>query len=580
MTIVPLAKGFNDAYLFGVTRAEENIVRQGRSKQAALLQFYQVEKAISIFNDSLAVQGKAALSLPIKVVCRLAPFLVTWCASKGFANHRIRKIVNFAHDHLSVIAQAITFISIAILFLNGHVLYASAYIGWSAVAALLKTSLIPETVKAKIRNTGLIVGCCTGFLIGDWLDKIVSTVIIIDELSKKFSTKKAVKNFDSVREEMESKELPSLTYEKILSLSLDNVAINHKHMRKEILPRIPSETNPEELIKLFEEIPWENYDAQIAVKLSGDRRWQQVSSGELSPQQYVRKELHNLIVGIANKSIKVGPPSNYGRLQYYLKYITFRLMSEKPKLLEEAKKLSESELKKIDSEKSAWEHLCVDSLLHLAVGGGTYCGLGEFQAVANVFYSLIARDRTLLLKDRFYVILQIERQQLMDSIYYRMWNSNRCYKLLGWLIDWDDVHTRSYYYALLIDKIGLMQDGSKEEVRDTFTELLSSFIAAVWARFFKIKYSHQFIIRAFYDLEGSPLLPKPDLANWWLEWTQKNHRPVLQATLADSPSSLGELPFNEDVTIDEKNYSSRLNQNLLLAMLYEMEIFKDKRAYA
>lgn len=576
-TIYSLAMGFNDSYFLNGSRNEENIIRQGRSKITALVQYYQIGKAISIFENSLALLGKAPLRSSIKIVCFVSPFLITWGALKGFSSDRVKKIVNFAHDHISLLAHAITFISIAILFIQGNILYASAYIGWTVVTQVLKSSCIPETVRKKILKVGLIVGCCTGVFCGDWLDKIASTIIIIDELANRFLTKKKVKEF-TIAPEVETKERSSLTYEKILKLSLENVEVDPTHMQKEVLPFIPPETNPKNLLILFKAIPWKAYEAQMALKLKDDRRWCQVGSQGLTSLQYIEKELNVLIEGIVNRSIKVGPPSNYGRLQYYLQYITFRLQSEAQRLAaERLKKLSESDTKTLQSAEEAFEHLCVDSLLHLAVGGGTYCGLGEFQAVANVFYSLLAQDKTLSLKDRIYVMIQIERQHVMDSIYFDLFNKTRFNKFLGWLIDWNDNHSRSYVYASAIDQLGLMQDGAQEEIRSKFDELLFAFSVYQMKKIFKMRFDKTLIIRALYDLEGTALLPVQDLVNWWVEWTEKNQRLDLQMTLAESPSTFGDLVVHENITIDETQYEKRLNLILVIAMLSEMRVFRDKQ---
>lgn len=533
---------------------------------AAFIQVIQLDTAITIVNKVLANQQQAAVSGSLRVVCWMTPVIIRWCASQSFTDLRIRKVVNFLHDHITTLAHIISVIAAVILLTQGQVFYTSLFLIRMGIEVLYTIpGGMPESIKPALSNGGLYIGCVTGLLIGNWFDKLQSIVLIGDAFAKRFLKNSSKVSFDPARKEAEEKGT-AVTYAELETLTDDDVEIDPRHMQREILPPIPPDVDARSLLHLFDSISWEQHEISVLAKLLNDRRWKEVGSEGLSRIDYLRRELNELIVGVVNRSIKVGPPSNYGRIQYFLKYITFQLLQKKVK----------RDQNLISQE--AFEKECIDVLLHLAVAGGAYCGLGEFQAIANIFYSMLSRDQTLSLKDRIYVLLQVERQQIIDTIYYNMWNGTKLSTIAGWLADWEDLHQRSYIYAIVTDSLGLMQDGAaQEELRDKFKELLFSFVSIYIKFYFKKLYNPEEIVFSLYDMEGNILLPKPQFVEWWHHWAEQRHKELLPH-LSEFPPHLGTIPYEEDINLDDRKYSEVLNVRLMTGMLLEMGVFKKKQA--
>jgi len=574
----PIGLGFEHACMLGNLRQEENVIRQGRSRFASVLQMYQIDKATTIAVKAFEACGRAAPSSSIQWACFLAPVVVGWCAAQGFANLKIRAIVNFAHDHLGILAHIISGISLVVLLLNGQVLYATVCLGWLGIKALQRAQFFPEKISAVITGVGLYVGCCTGLYFGDWIDKVFCTMLIISEIAERCFKKPVVSSENSFEHALiESKAKAAggtaVTYEDLEAVHGDKdpwedvLGIEPNHMRREILPPVSDAVDPYVLMQFFDVTfdvaHWKEYEAMIDLKLEQDRRWKEVGSGKMSKVEYLRKELDALITGVMEKTIVVGPPSNYGRVQYYLRYITSRFPS--PEELAKGRRAIRLSLEQ------------VDVLLHLAVGGGTYCGAGELAAAANVFYSLLAGDSRLSFEDRIRVLIQIERQQISDTIYYQ--SGNFCLmRVVRTLLcyDWSDVHNKSLIVAHLNRSLGLMQEGAQEEVQDKISQLATYPYAAALKNLFLFRYTPNAMVLALLDAQGTPILPKQEIMDWWVKWCERNRRRDLLESLSEVPPRLGNIPFEIKMkrTLDSEVEVTRTNPFLIRAMLLDMGLIR------
>jgi len=512
-TILAISEGASSALMREHARHQENIVRQGLA-HSSILAYLTDQISSTIFVALMALQS-AGRHVPsfwaTFSICVLLSKGISYLVSKEFENQSIRCSLIFAYIHIGSITRLISLISYAILFAYGQTLLATSAFIWTGILLLKHHDYLPKKIDNLVYPLGTFLGAFYTIFEANWLTKILNIMPVAVEVFELAAPSVKPSPLDFEEEPKIRKSNLSNFYKLLRSGS--EPSIDPKHLKIEGLPRLPKEINANMLNDIAEKINFDDVGLKemLAKKLEKDARYQQVK-GLVTPREHIISELAELIKQVSTEKIKVGAPSDYRRVKYYLNYITYWITEIFPNL-------SIEERKKMETVYCIQMHI-----INLAVGGGTYCGAGELRAIGNVFYDIVLSDPDSSFEKKLPFILQIERQYIYEVIYKTL--QSYYPRIFVELFLSNDNHKYNQWTALLEEDLGLQKTGAREEQRSQETTYLHFFANFGWVRLLKL------IFFEYYDVDCVVKQVQDTIKNqeateqfseWWKQYLENAH---------------------------------------------------------
>lgn len=378
--ILPVTSSITSSFISGANyRFDQFLKTQNSFFFRGVMQQFSVNQTLNMLGKALVATGRALPSSKIQNVMLVAPIALGIAAGRQFSNRYIRKVCEFAHDHLGLLCRAVTLVSIGVLLFNGQVLFASCYIGWMALESCCRRYSCISAVPQKIVKIASIVGACAAFIVGNWSERFMISLFIIDSIASRYIVVKERSQIKSSleyheKEEKAIKEFNSskvMPYSDVLIWNAEKYSVNKEVLLTEILPSVSADENPN---KIIEEI--NGLDNEVFLNLAG------------RPKESVILLLRSIFESSQKMEL-----NNRTRFDYYLRYVASRLP-----MLRENDRLT---------------------VIHdlISKTKGTQSLENHFAMVAMSFYQVLEHDPSLPLRERILVYLQKRRHQIFYEIF-------------------------------------------------------------------------------------------------------------------------------------------------------------------
>lgn len=505
--ILPVTSSITSSFMSGANyRFDKTLGSQNAFFFRGIIQHFAVNQTLRVVGRALLATGRAIPAASIQNVLLVTPILLGIAAGRQFSNRHIRKVCEFAQDHIGLLCRSVTLVSIGILLFNGQVLFASCYIGWMAFEVCFRkysaTSVLPQQI-VKIVS---LVGTCGIFVVGNWTDRFFITLFIISTLANRWIVLGGrAKAPEFIEKETKAKielEAPSriLDLPQVVTFNSKNCIVNREVLKAEVLPPVRRDENPQVITDRLNSLDEEFFES-------------------LGPKQAMISRVTDLI-----QSTSQFDPENRERLEYYLRYISSRLMTLKGQTRGEI-------------------------LTHLIEKANASKTLeSQFTAIADIFYEVFDNDASLSFKERVLGFLQSMRQKESNEYLPADGDPSRCY---------------------LIETLGLKRNrlfipcpGGKAFLKVSLIMMEKG----VGQLLFDVDY----VSLQVFDLSKRPVFQE-DMLEWWKQWCQRQE-PSMQAKLLDALNQaepqIGVIPLYV-----QKDNQKFMDVELLAAMLYQMGIF-------
>lgn len=558
--VIPTAEGIRDGNIMTTCKQMEDTFRQGRNKgTVALLQIQQLHCSMGQVSSALKATNRPELHWGARWACILTPAMIAIASRQGFANMTVRRIINFAHDHIGTLAHVVSVVALTVLFVQGQVIFASVSLVYLGIGLLARKHILPERMRQIIFRSGFVVGNLTALILGDPVSKVFALLDIAIIVGNKWMEHRNRQNPVVLEPQVQHEQVaPVLVSSEQFKKGINGsapietlrVAVNKGHVNLNVLPEVPPEITVDTLKELCDNFPWERHKRVYMTKLESDPRWTEIAKpgdprstlqrikdlfsrifsccktqrhpAATEPQtppeldqdgkgvQFIKAQMKKFVDSIKNRRITEGEPADYSLLQYYLRFIAQKLPEEK-------------------------EMYQADIMLRLAVEGGEYCGPGKFRVASEAYQDVISSAGSIPLKIRILNALQLERRRQFDIIYNYLWQA----PTMGpfkYIIDPTDIHTYNQFMLLIGPEFGLPKNGADQD-NTAGVDATTKFIYAKMMPIFRDLFWKGKTVSTT-TLERRPDTP------WWKIW--KRYHRVQKETVfpGNTPDRINEVVRN------------------------------------
>lgn len=581
---------------------EEEISRQGRHHmRTTIMQTVIWDIALEYMEKSLRTVSIDYSFKFLHVVKYLLPASVSYLVNCRVERFYIKEGATRAQDYLGKLGVlAIGVSAVALLVLKRQV-EASTICIYSMIGLLDYYNFFPPTIQKVLYQAHFWIGNLSGLYSGRIHFRVICGINLIMRVVKNYfdhqhENQKAplVENFSGVGHEEEKiselkEEDRSVSLEQIREMGWNTrLTVKREHIHIKIFPPIRKDVKLEDLLDLFATIDWTRHEQVLKTHLSKDSRWLELGeSKNVSPVEYLRKNLLHFINCIKNEEILQGKPASYEMLKIYCSYIA-------------------QELPYYD------EMMQADFLVSLGIDGGDYCGSGQFEIVEELYGDLISLSTGLPLEHRLLACLQQKRIQIWQQLYNALWKLNPGFQLLGYLQEVSAVHTINTFinsidagfrfgipseaaqndeiaqvdpihYYLYFPLANEMENSFWEESR--IPQYYFSFRTLEdkekWKFWKWVKLTKENILPDSYDeagiighlnlIIGTPQIPKTDIFEWWRSWILRQ----TNLTTSQKDDLLEDLAMNACLDGEPMEIDGKIQPKFLQAMLIEMGVLEN-----
>ncbi len=632
----PFGEGLNVGNTMVNGRFVERTLRQGRNKKMTVAS--QVPQIYYAFSQSTKAVGAAIpalskASLPFGVVpltSIVLPSLVAFAASRKIENVVLRKIVNFAHDHIGTMCQIAVVIASIALCIFGNPILGGVTLACMTLGFMDELGLLPEKVRQILHKSSMPIAIATGLIVGDWFMKVIAVAQIVMAVVGKILDWKAKRLEAELKrtgpqEGEYDKPVRPISLADLQEIDKQTVDIHKGHLRLQVGPPIPR-IDLEELVTHSEQVDWNGNLRSLQVALNKDPRWREVGYSPGHEIEYAKQQIKDMVHQIKHKKIRAGEPLDYSKLQDWCRYITYQVKQKMEKVRELKEAMQKGSASSDDQVRCRQLEIQIaDTFIDLAAEGGNYCGPGIYKAVKAVYKALLIENNNqeIPLRDRILIYLENKRNRLFEGIYEIEINGDIVSSFLSSVFDLDDVHAYNQTVKLFAnEEFGLNDEVAKNDpavVVDPLSKVLLSRLLfkmrtdfwqgtkpeqkrrlkklhtpeAQKARFFEVwkKYA---IMETEEEVKGYKaativeelqetlacdqlFITQEDVFDWWKNWIKRQD-------MSDIEKEKGVAELNDELTLSgeplleafEKNGVKRstIKGKFLKAMLLEMGVFQ------
>jgi len=452
-------------------------------------------------------------------------------------------------DNLSRVIRLVTIVSLAVLLVNGHALYASISLGYMVVTALPCVHTLSQHIPYLVQLAG-IVNCFGGLILGSWSERIalvgMRAIPFIAHRFLRMPERAPIEEVDEkeAKAAQETKEVfENLDNGQVVFFNAEGVRIRPEVIKREVLPPRPMNIDLHQLVTWFGEMGSKEFESSLAEFF--DEEFQDEDPSEIAQAQEKVQEwvkafdktkpsyldrLNGLIEDVTKpKPEQPIVEADRKRMLYYLRYICSRLA---------------------DVDKGT-KYVC---LIAIALSNGDKTPSAQFTGIADVFYKLLEKDKSLPLKEQILVHMQRDRQKRFD-------------KELAKKIQEIPLPHSMLLHSALCESLGLRRNVIYIPCQNGYEKIVSS----IWNFSGKSAMdsdSHN-INEAFYDKDGMCVLDKTQIIEWWYQWIERQDdakSPAKRERLREVLDQ-GRLVWRPLILDKDPN---KLDPHFMAAMLYQM----------
>jgi hypothetical protein len=546
-SIVSVARGLAAGQSLVSMNDTENSVRAGRDALGtSLLQCGEIWIVLGVVEKLLKAMSKAPFAVSTRRICYLTPFVTTYLASK-LKNRAARQILLKIEDNTGALCRLAAVVSSVAFIALGQTLYGYALLLMLVIGRLDQKGTLPEKTRQILHKYAepfsLSLGLITATNLSDFF---TSSFFLLSFITDYLPNKKPVENY-SLPDEPKLLKLPA---HNLLISRKAAVKINSRYLLER--PTVPVPNIDMMILKTqFDQIVWDKGNCMaLRQKLKNDKRFIAdyfTVEGKTDQEliNYASQALEELLTSIKNRHIANGEPSNYDRMEDYLKTIADILEKEKDPIIK------------------------TDALLRLAVEGGGYCGPGKYEAIEEIYFSLIGQKASL--RTKVLLCLQDFRRGLYNTVFYEKVSDNPIFKIF----DAFDLHFYNFEEKVF-GKIFALHRGAVENDSQAFVDAFTRKVflvigSAPYRKAFKKGHTSSRITECVQRTFGTPRLPAEDFNAWLKGWIE---REVTDETLRKEMLEAATLHEYDTVIIENRKPQPVIKPEYITAFLVDMGILE------
>ncbi|MCB1067175.1 MAG: hypothetical protein KDK56_03215 [Simkania sp.] len=546
-------------------KTEENYHCAADYLAASLDQLFQVNLSLNTLRMLSKEMGYAGLSLRSSNILVLSPLVPAVLTYMEMDSYWMKKRVIWLSLYYGQIVRSVNFIGIALLVLAGRYSVGVATALTYGFSYLSENEYFSKEV-TKVVDSCIVIPCDIYLLVtGSFFDRLLS----IFELAGRVKTiadhykKQAVRTY--VPTKVHGAEVVTLGDMKGMSLEKVQLDLSHLEVESEVISSGEGlsfkecEAALDELLSIFESIPWENHLLVLMNKLAKDKHWNDpptipkelyesahellplLNNSHLEPEdQKLRDRLSDTVKPQAIQFFREGLQILVARLKAKSAQVRgVSTASPRPMLTLRQKRHTEINLTSISPEgykrqvegfylsiakflkESDSEFDRANALLWLGVEGADYCGPQVLNVLRETEASLAEVGKDITLKKGILTVLYERRLQYIQNIWGLILRKvpHTLVERLGLNSPhWPNTLMAIYGKTMGAETIGSKNDiEAKAVVTDGLYILLTPLVSLFTQSFFSEAYTKESVLEAIQDEIISGRIPAMKVQMWFEE---------------------------------------------------------------
>jgi hypothetical protein len=580
--IPQIARGLQFGLELSQAKRFEDTVRAGGNRHLTIgYQIAQLETVLNLVDRVCKAASLSCFSWKGKSIIFLTPSLLAAFNDATTIPQGMHPILTFSQNHLSSLCQVAAIVSSLSLLSFGQTCLATPCLFALGIGFMDRNGWLPLAGRQFLHQYAPLLTIATGLVFGGIIRRTFVMIDIFLWCADKFWSAKnvavstpvaaegsddesAVTGASSQKMQRESFTLQqTLTARKAcqyLRGELD-IEVNKQSIHYDPFPPIPN-TDIQFLVTQFDQIDWQQHIRILRRKFEDDhRRFLQKYGSSVQDTEdqklieIARESLRELILEIKQCQMRRGEP-DYEKLHAYFKLIA---------------KYIQDTIQTDDAEHSREREITrVDIILRLAIEGRGLCGSGIFEIVEEIFPQLLLDNKGISFEDKIIYCLQCARNQWMQGWYEEICQTTQLGRIIGWFIDWRDVHNYNKFISFYGAQFGVRSGAADNDdtvamIDPLFKWLMSQLGTNMMLPVFWAEYNLEKHIEVLRDSIGTAHIAEYEFFVFWSNWIERQDlsprdREALQEEL------MTERLFGESFRDDAGKISSKFITLMLLDM--------------
>lgn len=500
MTIAAL-EGLHQGLILNQTKADADSLVAGRNPWLiGILQTFGEYLALSSVNKALTATGRSPIPSPFRWAIYLTPALLAYTIHRGIQHPTARRAAIFLQTHLDTLCMVAATVSSIALVYFGQLAFGIPSCIVLGIGYLDRNGILPLKVRQWIHHNAPHLMVATSLFVGDPIDRIFCFLYFASLCAQYYLERR--------QEEVATLPNNLLSISSLQEIQGKELHVNRNYIHVPCLPLAPNITL-KTLLPLFEQIDWNRHIDVVRLKLKYDGRFTDIEGNpdDKTDEEliaFVKTSFHSYINAVEKREIKSGEPTDYSRLETYLKLVASGLQVESNEVTR------------------------AGIFLILAIEAGDYCGPGLYGAAEKAYTELYG-NLHIPLEMKVLNCLQDVRNLWMEASYSGMFHlqerqgaiRSSFYKVLAP----EDQHTYNTFVNVFGRTLGLRNAAASNDEMASVGPLTQLIVAAFYEKKIQQRFWEEhtpyWLSSALSEAIGTARIPKSDVYDWWRNWIER-----------------------------------------------------------